>query len=260
MIELLEYSEEPGLVEIPKPPGFSKWNKKNAEHWLKINRDSTHHNILVYPKLKYTFQQKYWSISKIERYQIAIEFLHTIKYMARYQWYDPDIHSRNIMCNGLADNNKKKWFIIDYGAMRTTKKDLGWSILALLSTLGSSADYSVYPDDHKSVYKPFDVIKNNAKNHPKYNEIKKLNTALVESRLHGDLLYEIWWHYDFDSAADITGYSQWMQTQPNNIKRKFGRPHKLGISEEDIIYSYQNITDIDKIVKRLKSSLNMLLK
>ncbi len=97
LIPLIDYYDDDGMVDIPKPPGFKKWSKKNADKRININQKSTVHHVLVYPRLRYTLYDKYWSVSKTARYEMTIQFLNTIRIMAQNNFYNPDIHSKNIM-------------------------------------------------------------------------------------------------------------------------------------------------------------------
>ena len=254
LVELLDYRNAEGVVDIPTPPGFKKWKEVNQKAWIQINKKSLYHHELVYPRLQYTFNDKYWSVTKIDRYKMAIDFLYTLKVMARNKFYNADIHSKNIMF-GLHD----KWFMIDYGAVSHKPMHLSWSLINLFNNLGCVFDFMIYPNDHKPVYDNFKDILSRVTQTDIYKKyIRQLIPKNITSALKGDLIIEFLWFIDFDLASELTGYTKWLKKQPEHIIKKFGKPHRKGISNYDVVWSLAHINDIDAIIKHLKKSLRLL--
>lgn len=249
LIPLLDYSNKQGCVFIPYPPNFEDWEDKYKIKWINMNRKSDKHNELVYPLLKYTLFDKYWLITKKTRYEIAISFLQTIKIMDRYKFYNGDIHSRNIMYGD-------KWYMIDYGAISNRTSDLEWSVLYLLLTMSCIPEYSVYPDNNKPKYDNLKIVNQLLKKLDTYK--KFYNLYKEHSNIKKRLALEALWIVDWENASQITGYSKWIDKQPKHIKEKFSKPHKQGITAEDMLYSFEHIDDINKIIKKLKITYNSL--
>lgn len=253
LIPLLSYEQKEGKTYLPVPHNFKIWPSKVRDRWLKDNREATQHYSLTYPKLKYTFYEKYWRVTRKTRYAMAIQFINTLKLMAKNGYYNPDIHPRNIMCD-----SRNQWYMIDYGEVRKNKMAILPSLLGLLLTFSCIPEYSVYPDDRKPVYDDFEIIKKKFRQLEIYTKIKKMLPVGLPPMFSMDLMVVLLWYIDYDLAAQITGYDIWLEKQPPSIKTKFSKPHNKGITADDIIYCLAHINDINRIQRKLKNTYKLL--
>lgn len=257
ILPLLDYWTEPTLTHIPKPFFWNIMEEKFRNYWLdkNINAKKKIHTVLVYPKLEYTLSSVYYKLPVSDRYKIGIDILNALKVLKEIGYANADIHTDNIMFgNG-------RWYMIDYGMVKKwNMKTYLSSILNTVTTLGNFHGSMQFPKENLPKYKKFKEMVKLIKDTEIYkNKIKKM-VLYIDGNLKNDVALELLWIFDYNLASDISGYTDWISTQPHNIVRKYGKPHNKGISNNDYVYALCNMDDIDKIIKRFKSSLNIFIK